>query len=119
MIPVATTTIEVLRLPADPTRDPEDPQPAPVSVASGVRAHISTSRGREVVQGQSTQEIVEFRLSCDTADIQQDDQVRDEATGEVYHVMWARSRSGLGLEHTQAGLKQVSGNVAAPRMAAR
>lgn len=119
MIPVATTTIAVLRVPADPARDPEDAQPDAVEVATGIRAHISTSRGREVVEGASTQEIVDFRLSCDSTDIEKDDQVRDEQTGEVYEVTWARARRGLGLDHTQAGLKQVAGSVARPRMAAR
>lgn len=109
MIPVATTTISVLRVPADPLRDPEDPQPPAEVIASGVRAHISTSRGREVVQGQASQEIVDFRLSCDPTDLDGGDQVKDEATDEVYEVTWARLRRGFGLDHTQAGLKQVSG----------
>ena len=113
MIPVATTTIAVLRVPEDDheVRDPEDVQPDPVEIATGIPAHISTSRGREEREGASTQEIVDFRLSCNVTDLTADDRVRDEATGEVYEVTWARERRGLGLDHTEAGLRQVTGNL--------
>ena len=111
MISVATTTISVLRVPSDPTRDPLDPQPEAEVVASKVRAHISTSRGSERVSSGGAQEVVYFRLSCDPTDIRYEDQVRDETTGEVYEVEWARQRIGLGLDHTQCGLKQVAGVV--------
>lgn len=114
MIPFATTTIAVLRVPADPERDPEDEQPSAAVVASGIRAHISTSSGREELQGASTQEIVEFRLTCDTADLRADDQVRDETTQELYEVAWARHRVGLGLDHMEGGLRQVRGALPAP-----
>lgn len=112
-IPVATTTIRVLRVPADPTRDPLDPQPAAAVVASGVRAVISTSRGREPSPS-GTQEVVEFRLSCDPVEIRHTDSIQDEATGDTYEVVWARPRTGLGLEHAEAGLRQVTGVVSQP-----
>lgn len=107
-VPLHTTTISVLRLPTDPARDPYDPQPAPEVVATGIRAHISSPSGRERVAGGS-QEVVEFRLSCDPVEIRHTDRVQDEQTGSVYEVTWARARQGLHLDHTQAGLKQVSG----------
>lgn len=109
-VPLHTTTISVLRVPADSTRDPYDPQPAPTVVASGVRAHISSPRGREQTAGGS-QEVVEFRLTCDPVDLRHTDQVQDEQTGAVYDVTWARSREGVGLDQTQAGLQQVTGVV--------
>jgi hypothetical protein len=107
-VPLHTTTISVLRLPTDPARDPYDPQPDPEVVAAGIRAHISSPSGRERVAGGS-QEVVEFRLSCDPVEIRHTDRVQDEQTGAVYEVTWARERRGLRLDHTQAGLKQVSG----------
>lgn len=113
MIPVNTTTISVLRVPVDPTADPTDPKPAPEVIARGVRAHISTSRGSEEVSVGSSQEVVYFRMSCDPTDLTGQDQVRDEQTDEVYDVTWARQRIGFGLDHTQAGLKQVRGVVSA------
>lgn len=115
MITVVTTTISVLRYPIDPTADPTDPRLEPSVIASGVRAHISTSRGSEEVGSGATQEIVTFRLSCDPTDLTNDDVVRDEQSGEEYEVLWARHREGLGLSHTQAAMRQVSGVVSHPR----
>ena len=107
-VPLHTTTIAVLRVAADPARDPYDPKPFPDVIAVGVRAHISTPRGREQTAGGS-QEVVEFRLSCDPTDLRHTDQVHDEQTGVAYEVTWARGRQGLGLDHIEAGLKQVTG----------
>ena len=107
-IPLATTQISVLRVAANPARDPYDAKPAPAVLASGIRAHISTPNGREQTAGGS-QEVVEFRLACDLVDLRHTDQVQDEATGAVYEVTWAHARQGLGLDHTEAGLKQVAG----------
>ena len=107
-VPLHTTTIAVLRVPADPARDPYDAKPAADVVASSIRAHISTPRGREQTAGGS-QEVVEFRLSCDPVDLRHTDQVQDEQTNALYEVTWARVRQGLGLDHIEAGLKQVAG----------
>ncbi|MFA7297319.1 MAG: hypothetical protein WC211_09090 [Dehalococcoidia bacterium] len=107
-VPLHTTTVSVLRLPADPSRDPYDAQPTPEVVASGIRAHISSPSGRERVEGGS-QEVVEFRLTCDPVDLRHTDQVQDEQTSALYEVTWARTREGLGLDQTQGGLRQVSG----------
>ncbi|MCK9496594.1 MAG: hypothetical protein M0R75_14020 [Dehalococcoidia bacterium] len=116
---MATTTIAVLRVPADPARDPLDPKPPAAVIACGVPAHISTSRGSEEVSSGGSQEVVYFRMSCAVTDLRSTDQVRDEVTGEVYEVTWARERRGLGLDHTQAGLKQVAGVVSEPRFTSR
>lgn len=107
-VSLATTTIAVLRVPADASRDPYDAKPAAEAIASGVRAHISGPSGRERTAGGS-QEVVEFRLSCDPVDLRHTDQVQDEQTDAVYEVTWARIRQGLGLDHVEAGLKQVAG----------
>ncbi|MBM3679152.1 MAG: hypothetical protein FJW96_14955 [Actinobacteria bacterium] len=107
-IPLATTTIAVLRVPADASRDPYDPQPEPETVASGIRAHISSPSGRERTAGGS-QEVVEFRLACDPTDLRHTDRVQDEQSDAVYEVIWARPRQGHGLDHVEAGLKQVTG----------
>lgn len=109
MIPIATTTITVLRVAADPDRDPYDTKPPPAVVAQGVRANISSPAGNETMQGAS-QEVVVFRLQADPVDLDNDDQVRDEATGQLYEVIWTRPRVGpTGLQHTQAALRQVAG----------
>lgn len=107
-IALSTTTIAVWRVAADATRDPTDVAPAAVKIASGVRAQISAPYGRERNIG-GTQEVVEFSLSCDPTDLTNLDRVQDETTLEWYEVTWARQRTGFGLEHTRAGLKQVTG----------
>lgn len=106
-IPIATTTVSVLRADWDDA-DPYDPAPVPSTIASGVRAVISSPSGTEQVQG-GQQEVVTFRLDCDPTDIQHRDQIVDDATGDVFDVVWSRDRSGLGIDYTQAGLRQVEG----------
>ena len=105
-IPLATTTIAVIA--GATTGDLYETVPGSTTTATGVRAHISTSSGDEEVRGGS-QELVTFRLACDPVELTHTDRVQDEQTGEVYEVVWARSRSGLGLDHVQAGLRQVKG----------
>jgi len=108
VIPINTTLIRVWHVEADPDRDPEDAQPEPEITAFNIRAVISSPTGRERNAG-GVQEIVEFSLSCDPIELSHLDRVEDQTTGELYEVMWARRRNGFGLDHTRAGLKQVSG----------
>lgn len=111
MIPLATTTISVLRATADPARDDMD-QPADSAyavVASGVRAAISSPSGSSV-SANGTREEITFRLSCDPVDgLSYLDHVRDETSGQTFFVVWAAQRTGLGLDHTEGGLRQVVG----------
>lgn len=109
-IPLATTTIAVLRVEADTSRDPYEDAPDPETVLSGVRAVISVPSGTEQVAGGS-QEDVTFGLSCDPVDILATDQVQDETTELVYEVVWAERRYGLGLDHTTGALRRSTGVV--------
>jgi hypothetical protein len=116
-IPFATTTIGVWRAPT-PAPDDEGDWPDPTDpvvrskVFTGVRAHISTSSGRENVASGSLREVADFRLSCDPVDggLRHTDVVEDETTGEQFEVTWAHSRypQGLGMHHEQAGLRRFS-----------
>lgn len=115
MLPIATTTIAVVR--PNPSDEPYETPGAPSTVATGVRAVISISRGDETTAG-GDQEVVYFRLDCDPiagVTLDHGDRVEDLGTGEVYEVLWARMARGLGLDHYEAGLKQVDGVVSAPR----
>jgi hypothetical protein len=105
-IPLATTTIAVLS--GSTSGDPYESQPGDTASATGIRAHISTSTGGETVRG-GQQEEVTFRLSADPVELTHTDRVKDEKTGEVYEVVWTRPRTGLGLDHVQAGLRQIRG----------
>lgn len=111
MIPLATTTISVLRR-SGGSDDPYDEQPEPTAISTGTRAHISTGSGDENVEGGS-QEVTEFRLNCDPTDLTFLDRVKDERTNEIFEVRWTRHRVDMpGLEYVQAGLKKVEGLVA-------
>lgn len=107
MIAVATTTVTISRaLPAD-DQDPYDTPATPAPVATGVRAVIGSEAGRLAVAG-GAQETVTWRLTADPCDLRALDQVVDDQTGDTYQVQWARARTGLGLDHTEARLQQVS-----------
>lgn len=110
-IPLATTTIAVLRVEADDTRDGYDARPEPDTVYEGVRAVISAPGGTEQLRGGS-QEDVTFGLNCDPVDLLATDQVQDEATDALYEVVWAERRYGLGLDHTVGALRRTTGYVA-------
>lgn len=108
-IPIATTTITVLRRAVLATDDPYEVTAAAEVVTSGVRAVIGAPSGTELVTGAAGQEDVTHRLDCDPVALVSTDQVRDEVSLEVFNVVWARQRTGFGLSHTVAGLRQVTG----------
>jgi hypothetical protein len=108
MIPLATTTVTVTRSGSTAYDDGYDTLPAPTIVAAGVRAHLSAPSGREAVDGGSAQ-TVQWRLTCDPVDLHHADTVTDDSTGDVWDVVWAQTRTALGLAHTVAGLTRASG----------
>lgn len=115
MIPLATTTISVLRLTAAQLADPYDNESVdsgPASgfnvVQTGIRAHISAPSGREQVAG-GEQADVAFKLAADPCDLDHADRVKDESTGHVFLVDWAFLRTAMGLDHVTAQLRRVSG----------
>lgn len=95
-VPLATTTITVKRY----TGALDEPQTA-TTVATAVRAHISSPSGNEP---EGATELVDAVLGCDPVDLTSDCRVTDEKTGLEYSVVWARERRGLGLDHIEAGL---------------
>lgn len=108
MIPLATTTITITRIPRDDTRDGYDTQPEPDTIASGVRAHIGNPSGSDnITSGDRT--VVRFAITTDPTDLQADDTVIDDNTGAQYRCVWARNRQGLGLDHTTGAVEQVAG----------
>lgn len=111
MIPLATTTITVFRIPLTAEDDPLDDLPDAEAVASGVRAHISVGTGAAgQEEGMGQQEVLnDLRLSCDPTDIQNEDVVHDEKDGRDYQVTWVQPRYGLGLDHMEVGLKRTEG----------
>jgi hypothetical protein len=109
-IPLATTTIKVLRPQPGTDDDPwvtSDDSDDKV-IASGIRAHIGSPNGDEITSGGS-QVIKTFRLDCDITDLSETDRIIDEKTLITYDVTWVQKRYGVGLDHIEAGLLVVSG----------
>lgn len=77
--------------------------------AAGAAAHISGPSGRERV-GDAGGERVDAVLLCDTT-VERGDRVTDAVTGDVFRVAWVQARTGLGLDHTKAGLVRATGQV--------
>ena len=80
--------------------------------ASGVAAHISSPSGRERV-GDAGGERIDAVLLCATTTVERGDRVTDAATGDEFRVAWVLDRTGLGLDHTKAGLVRTTGAVTA------
>jgi hypothetical protein len=103
-IPVATTTISVLRSDQDGTKDAIDLASSTWSpVFSGIRAVIGSPAGGETNAGGSSEQVA-ARLNCDPITLRHTDRVLDDPTGVLYEVTWTARRFGLGLDHTVADL---------------
>jgi hypothetical protein len=103
---LASTTVTVTR--TDGTGDPYV-DATPSEVAERVRAHISAPTGSDARVG-GAQEIVDAVLLTEvTPALQRADRVTCETTGDTYTITWVRRRTGLGLDHQQAGLVAVKG----------
>lgn len=112
MIPLATTTISVVRGADLSDVDPWDRTPTAggETIAAGVRAVIDSPSGQEGGPGDT--ETLQFTLMCDPTDVTFRDTIVDETTGESYQVVWTKlvpAPPGSDLDHVQAGLKQVTG----------
>lgn len=113
MIPLATTTVSVLRLPEGTGYDEPYGGPEPGSrtaVTSGLRAVIDYPSGTIQVAG-GVQAIEEYRLIADPAPVDYRDLIRDEGTGRVYRITWliAYPASVAPDDHIEAGLRSVEG----------
>lgn len=107
-IPLATTTVTVTRVPPDATRDGYDAPPAPVTVASGIRATISGPKSRVNLAG-GQRVVSDASFHTDPADIQPGDTLTDATSGRAYSVLWAQQRYELGLGYCYGDLRIVSG----------
>lgn len=110
-VPVATTTVTVLRPPvADDYAEPyADVRTADLTVVvSGVRAvlYLGRGTGRQATAG-GEQTVTDLRFSCDPADVRSVDYLRD-ADGVLYRVTWCFAYPG---SHIEGGLELVEGLV--------
>ena len=121
MIPLATTTVSILRIAApDEYAEPYGGKTNAdrAVVVSGVRAVIDIPVGRQagierVAGGEQTR--TELRLAADPCDINRTDVVKDEVTGIFYTVTWCLRYPGNGsagdMGHVEAGIVNVEGLV--------
>ena len=113
MIPLATSAITVARrtgLAAN--TDPADPadysSPEFTTVSTGVRAVLSAPTANpNLIAGDRI--TYSSRLICDPTDLQANDVVTDDVTGTEWVVLWARPITAVGLDHTEAQLRMVTG----------
>jgi hypothetical protein len=103
---VTTTTATITRPSA--IADPYEAA-AMTTVASGVAAHVSAPSGRDMSIGGDKEVIDAVGYLPAGTDIGHSDFVTDEATGEVFEVVWVYPRRGLGLDHVHCGLRAVEG----------
>lgn len=108
MIPLATTTVRVDRVPLSAVRDSYDTPPAAVTVVASARAHLSAPSGAERLAGAS-ETVIDRHLDCDVCDLDHRDTVTDLTTGTTYTVVWVHKRLGLGMDRMEAGLRVVEG----------
>lgn len=111
MIPLALTLLTVQRVTPVPGDsgiiDGYDPEPAPVTVASGIRAVIGQPSASVVLAG-GDRVVYSATFAADPCSIEPGDVVID-STGTVWSALWSRSVVGLGLSHTAGELRLVSG----------
>jgi hypothetical protein len=79
------------------------------TVAAGVPCAFTSPGGSDVVAN-GRQELVDAVLVFPaTPTVEHLDFAVDDRTAERYRVVWARRRSGLGLDHQRIGLAAVTG----------
>lgn len=108
MIPIATTTVSVWRLPVDDTRDGFDNPPARTQVKAGLRAAITGQTIRTDLSA-GDKVVVDWHLTTDLFDFVNDDQLQDETTGDFFTLLGVVKRGGFGLDHCEGRVRQIEG----------
>lgn len=106
-LPLTTTTVLI--------EDGDTPEPFEGTTwttrHTAAAAHISSPSGRDRA-GEDGGERIDAVLLTEV-EVWRGDRVTDASTGDVYRVAWVTERTGLGLDHTKAGLIRASGEVPA------
>lgn len=108
MLPVATCTVDVDR----PTAAADPDEAGTIErLFTALPANVSAPSGSDLVAG-GAQEIVDAVLYVPVTDpaVVRGDVVTHNLTGDTWRVTWCRRRTGLGLDHQQAGLRSVRGS---------
>jgi hypothetical protein len=113
-IPLSTTLVTITRptFPStSPSPDPYDSTPTLTVIASGVRATIAPPTSATVRLVGGDRDVYNSKLICDPTPVAVDDTVTDTVTGNVWTVLWVQASPQLGLSHTIAGIRLVTGAV--------
>lgn len=111
MIPFNTSTGTVTRVEDADTVDPYDPvdqHAAPTTIAENVRAVISPPGGTAKLIG-GDRVVHDATLTCDPTDLQPGDTWIDSG-GLTWTVLYASQINALGVVHTTARLRLVTGS---------
>lgn len=104
-----TTTVTITRVSEPVDYDEYDANPSSSAlVAEGVRAVVSLPSANVALVG-GDRITYSTRLTCDPVDLQAQDLVTDDIEGTSWVCLWARQSIGLGLDHTVASLREVTG----------
>ena len=103
---IDTTTVTIVR--PDASGDPYEAATT-ITVATGVRAHISAPSGNDLAIGGDKEVISAVAYLPAGTTVTRADQITDDQTGDTYTVAWSHARRGLGLDHVQLGLRAVEG----------
>jgi hypothetical protein len=110
-IPLALTTLTVQRVTPVPGDDQivdgYDTEPAPTTVATGIRAVIRNPSVSVVLAG-GDRIVFTATFSADPCDIRPGDTVID-SNGTIWRAMWTVLSSGFGLDHVDGELRLVTG----------
>lgn len=102
---LSTTTVTITGTTAD--ADPYDTDTA-TTVATGVRAHLSSPTGDDLAVGGDKEVITAVcYLPAGTA-VLPSHRITD-ASGLTHAVVWVRQRTGVGLDHVVCGIRSVRG----------
>lgn len=105
MLPLTTTRVDLYR----PAMADGDEPVSRMAYRSGLPAVVHTQAGGELLgHGQSETVIGRLDLSTNPG-LKHWDQVYDRTTGNWWEVTWVRTRTGLGLDHVEAGLRATQG----------
>jgi hypothetical protein len=110
-VPLANTTVTITRnvYAGTPTPDPLDSTPTVQTVASGARATIAPPKSAKETLIRGDHVVYESELVCDPTALQVADFVLDNSTGLTWSVLWVTQVTSLGMNHTQAGLRRLTG----------
>ena len=108
-IPIVTRTVTIERQTDDGAGDPIATPDVWAVRTANAPAHIGVARG--VSAGTGGEQVDAFLYLNTDQTITRLDRVTDNATGNVYAVVWLQKHIGLGLNHWKIAVRRVAGEM--------